>query len=376
MLVKTAAVALDPGVAVCNVRAVSRSRTSKKHPDSLSLGVREENFPECGQDSSRFVKVLGAGGLLPVSGTSLERVAAIADRQRGRVSRGQLLAAGITSSAIGRMIGQGLLRREHAGVYAVVLTAAAPLARETAALLACGARAMLSHTSAAALWKLIPYADAPVEVTVACLGTRRTRPGIKLHRSGKLLRHDVQVKDGLPVTSPAWTLLDLAARFDTRALERIVDEALVVLKILRPDQLIDVLQRSNGRPGTPALKGLLERRTSSVVTHSQAERRCLELIREAGLPEPLTQVRIGEFTVDLLWPEHRVVFEIDGYSFHTSRSAFDRDRAKDAALKAAGYDPNRLSRDQVMFQPYLALAAIATAIARAAERIPSARLID
>jgi very-short-patch-repair endonuclease len=87
-------------------------------------------------------------------------------------------------------------------------------------------------------------------------------------------------------------------------------------------------------------------------------------------------VRIGEFTVDLLWPEHRVVFEIDGYSFHTSRSAFDRDRAKDAALKAAGYDPNRLSRDQVMFQPYLALAAIATAIARAAERIPSARLID
>jgi very-short-patch-repair endonuclease len=332
--------------------------------------VREENFPPCEQDSSRLVTVLGAGRLLPVSGSSLERVAAIADRQRGRVSRGQLLDAGITSSAIGRMIGQGLLRREHTGVYAVVLTAPPPWARETSALLACGDRAMLSHTSAAALWKLISDTGGPVEVTVACSGTGRRRPGIKLHRSGKLLQRDVRVKDGLPVTSPAWTLLDLAALLDTRSLERALDEALVVLKIVRPSQLVDVLKRANGRTGKPVLKGLLERRTSAVVTHSEAERRCLELIRAAGLPEPLTQVRIGDFTVDLLWPEHRVVFEIDGYAFHTSRWAFDRDRAKDAALRAAAYDPNRLSRDQVMFQPYLALAAIVAAIARAAERIP------
>ena len=99
-----------------------------------------------------------------------------------------------------------------------------------------------------------------------------------------------------------------------------------------------------------------------------AERRCLELIREAGLPEPRTQVRIAGYTVDFVWPDHRVVFEIDGYSFHTSRFAFDRDRRKDAALKAAGYDPNRLSRDQVMVEPYLAIAAISAAIARSARR--------
>jgi very-short-patch-repair endonuclease len=112
----------------------------------------------------------------------------------------------------------------------------------------------------------------------------------------------------------------------------------------------------------------MERRDGARITHSQAERRCLELIVEAGLPQPLTQVKVGGYVVDLLWPEHRVVFEIDGYTFHTSRSAFDRDRSKDLAVKAAGYDPNRLSRDQVMFQPLLAIAAISDALARASER--------
>jgi very-short-patch-repair endonuclease len=120
---------------------------------------------------------------------------------------------------------------------------------------------------------------------------------------------------------------------------------------------------------TPARR-CSERSWRDVTTHRspirKPERRCLELIREAGLPEPETQVRIAGYTVDLLWPDHRVVFEIDGYTFHTSRFAFDRDRRKDAALKSAGYDPNRLSRDQVMFEPDLAVAAISAALARAA----------
>ncbi len=83
----------------------------------------------------------------------------------------------------------------------------------------------------------------------------------------------------------------------------------------------------------------------------------------------------GNFTVDLLWPEHRVVFEIDGFNFQTSRFAFDRDKRKDLALRAAGFGPHRLSRDQVMFQPSLSIAAIAGALARASLPLPvSARL--
>ena len=303
---------------------------------------------------------------MTVSGTAFERVAAIAELQRGRVARRQLLAAGINSSAIARMVAQGLLRREHVGVYAVLDAGLIPLGRATAALLACGERAILSYTSAAAVWGLIPEQNGPVEITLACPGIGRRRPQITLHRSANLLKRDVASHDGLPVTSPAWTLLDLAGRLDRRSLERALDEALVVRKIVTRSQILDVLERANGHAGASVLRALLVRRRNSSITHSEAERRCLELIRKAGLPEPETQARIAGYTVDLVWPHHRVVFEIDGYNFHTSRYAFDRDRRKDAALKAAAYDPNRLTRDQVMFEPYLAVAAIAAALARAA----------
>jgi very-short-patch-repair endonuclease len=208
----------------------------------------------------------------------------------------------------------------------------------------------------------------PVEVTVACSGTGRNRPGIKIHRSTNLLQRDVRTHQGLPLTSPAWTLLDLAGSLDSRSYERAFDEALVVRKIVRRSQIEDVLARANGRRGARVMRALLEQRRNSSITHSEAERRCLALIRKAELPEPKTQVRIGDYTVDLLWPDHGVVFEIDGYRFHISRYAFDRDREKDTALKRAGLDPNRLTRDQIVFKPYLAVAAIAAALGRASVR--------
>lgn len=167
---------------------------------------------------------------MPVSGSSLQRVAAVAECQRGRVARRQLISAGITSSAIGRLIELGLLHREHAGVYVVSGSAQIPMGRETAALLACGDRAVLSHTTAAAVWQLIPERAGPVEITPACSGVNRRRPGTKLHRSGKLLQRDVSIHEGLPLTSPAWTVVDLGSCLDRRAYERVFDEALVVRK--------------------------------------------------------------------------------------------------------------------------------------------------
>lgn len=319
-------------------------------------------------DSRRLVKVLGVKRLLPVCGTPIERIATIAQQQRGRVARRQLLAAGMSKAAIGRLISSGLLHPEHAGVYMVAHGAQVPFGRETAALLACGDWACLSHTSAAALWEIIEPEGEAVEVTIVAMNSGRRRPEIRLHHSRDLVARDLRIHSGLPLTSPARTLLDLAGRLDRRSLERALDEALVVRKIVSRSQVLDVLGRASGHAGASVLRALMTRRGNSSVTHSQAERRCLELIREAGLPEPRTQVRIAGYTVDFVWPDHRVVFEIDGYSFHTSRFAFDRDRRKDAALKAAGYDPNRLSRDQVMVEPYLAIAAISAAIARSARR--------
>ena len=353
--------------------SVSSTLAGKIRTTSASpKGVCESVSPG-EHDSQRLVKALGVKRLLPVSGTALERTAAIAQLQRGRAARRQLLVAGVSKAAIGRMIAQGLLHPEHAGVYAVVHNSPVPLARETAALLACGDQACLSHGSAAAVWRILEAEDADVEVTIVASNSGRRRPGVRIHHSRDLRPRDVRIHQGLPLTSPARTLLDLAGRLDRRSLERTLDEALVVRKLVSRSQILDVLGRAIGHGGASLLRTLMARRSGSSITHSEAERRCLELIREARLPEPKTQVRIAGYTVDLLWPEHRVVFEIDGYDFHTSRSAFDRDRRKDAVLKSAGYDPNRLSRDQVVFEPYLAIAAISEALARARQPEPLVR---
>ena len=299
-----------------------------------------------------------------VAGSREARIAQIAELQRGRVTRDQLRAAGISDNAIKSLIASGRLIRLYRSVYAVRPTVEVPLGRETAALLACGRNALLSHRSAASLWKLCEPAEDPVELMVPRRRHPRT-PGVRIHRPGRLLPADIRVEQGLPVTSPARTLLDRAVTLTTRGLEREVDEALVVLKIVRPGELDDVLARAAGHRGATTLRRLLERRTHDTITESEAERLFLALIRRAGLPEPETQVWLAGYRVDFLWRQARVVFEIDGYRFHTSRRAFDRDRRKDLMLKRAGFDPNRVSRDQVKDEPLLVVAHVAAALARA-----------
>jgi very-short-patch-repair endonuclease len=304
-------------------------------------------------------------GFSVISGTVQERVAAIARLQRGRLSRRQLFAAGVGEGALKGMVKRGLLHREHAGVYAVLGGTDVPLARETSALLACGERAVLSHASAAAVWGVAPDRGGPVDVTVQRSERGRTRKGIKMHRAGGLLSRDVRIHQGLPVTSPARTLLDYAAQATPRDAERAVDEALVVLEIVRREELEDVLERAPSHRGAPILKRLLHRRGPAVITESEAEKRFLALIRQAGLPLPETQVPIAGYKVDFFWREYGVAFEIDGYRFHKSRSAFDRDRRKDAAVKDAGVDPNRVSRDQIKYEPLAVVANVTAALTRA-----------
>jgi very-short-patch-repair endonuclease len=122
--------------------------------------------------------------------------------------------------------------------------------------------------------------------------------------------------------------------------------------------------RAARRKGGVILAKLLDLRRPSVITQSEAERRFLELVHAAGLPRPQTQIEIAGFTVDFLWPEQRVVFEVDGFGYHASRSAFNRDRRKDAVLKAHRFDPNRVTRDQVKYEPLMVVADVASALAR------------
>jgi hypothetical protein len=206
--------------------------------------------PESGHVSTNLVAILGVRAPMPVSGPREERILAIAGRQRARINRLQLRAAGISDSAIGRMVDRGFLRREHRAVYALGPDIAVPWARETAALLACAEGCLLSHHTAGVAWGLLPEYDGDVEVIVPGRQTGSPR-GVTVHRTSTLLPRDLRVQLGLPVTSPARTLLDLAGSLGPRALERAVDEAMVT-RVVSAAQLRDIAARAIGRRGAGA----------------------------------------------------------------------------------------------------------------------------
>jgi very-short-patch-repair endonuclease len=220
--------------------------------------------------------------------------------------------------------------------------------------------AALSHHSAAALWAIGP-ADRDIHILVQG-GLAGRRNGVKLHRTRLLDARDIRVRHGLPVTSPARTLLDSASRTSMRALEHMFTEA-VTLKIVSPADLEDVIARGRGRSGCAALHALLDEESDPAFTRSDGEKRMCALVRKAGLPEPLVNAPLHGFEVDFYWPAHSVVVEVDSYGFHTSRWAYERDRDKDAVLRSHGMPPLRFSRRQVRDEPLLVITQVAQAIA-------------
>jgi very-short-patch-repair endonuclease len=290
-------------------------------------------------------------------------IATIASRQYGVVATRQLRAAGISPGAIATRVRRHGLHRLHRGVYAVGHTALVPLAREMAAVLACGEGAVVSHRSAAVLWRLVEAVDGPIHVTSA--RSSRRRPGLRVHRSRTLAPEDVRTLHGIPVTSPTRTLLDLAEAAPDRELERALDEA-IVQKLTTPATLVAVVQHAEGRQGAPRLRSLLERGDPPSLTRSEAEERFLALVRQAGLAQPEVNVRLLNHAVDFLWPRQRLVVEIDGYRFHSSRSAFERDRRRDAELGAAGFRVVRVTWRQLVDEPYSVIACLSQALCVAA----------
>jgi very-short-patch-repair endonuclease len=290
-------------------------------------------------------------------------IATIAERQYGVVSTQQLLAAGISHKAIATRVRRHGLHRLHRGVYAVGHTALVLLAREMAAVLACGEGAVVSHRSAAALWGLLPPDDGPIDVTVTRSG--RSRPGLRVHRSRTLDPSDVRVIHGIPVTSPTRTMLDMAETTPERELERALDEALVQ-KLTSHDTLVAAVDGAAGRRGASRVRTLLDRQDEPALTRSEAEERCLELIRKAALEAPEVNVQVGRHTVDFLWRDRRLVVEIDGYRFHSSRKSFERDRLRDAELAARGYRVIRITWRQLIEEPYAVVARLSLALAAAA----------
>jgi very-short-patch-repair endonuclease len=337
--------------------------TAEPGPTSLSLGDsagRATLRPVTGNNVVRSVKLLGVRDEVPVSGARDARIALIAGAQRGRVATRQLRAAGISTSAIGRMVASGWLIPAHRGVFLVGHAAPVGLGDETSAVLALGDNAALSHLSAAILWGLLPDSsrDGRIHVVVPA-GRRISAAGVAIHRSRILERRDVQIRDGLPVVSPARALLDIAPQASSRQLELAFDRG-IVDRVVRPADVADVLQRAGGHRGRKRLATVLARQTEgTTMTRSEAEERVLALIRAARLPRPLCNAKVAGYEVDFFWPKQRLALEVDGFRFHSARGAFERDRRKDNELRKARVTTMRTTWWQVTEDSYALVADLA-----------------
>jgi hypothetical protein len=292
------------------------------------------------------------------------QVARLAAEQNTIISTRQLRACGLSSGAITLRTRRGTLHSVYRGVYAVVRPEALTVkGRLTAAVLACGEDAVLSHRAAAAWWELLPWDERDPEVIVR--GDRgRKIDGIRPHRTRGLDRRDVWTRERIPITSPARTALDVAAGMTDRALRRMLRQAQAERR-LSIRQLRDIHARANTHPGARALLAVIA--DGPTPTRSVAEDLLLDLIEHAGLPRPEINPRLrleGETLMpDLLWREHQLVVEVDGAQFHSSRQAREDDMRRQALLEAHGYRVLRITYAQLTQQPRQTIARIARALA-------------
>lgn len=278
------------------------------------------------------------------------RLAALASRQHGVVALGQLKALGLTASGVRDRVRSGRLHRLHRGVYAVGHRNVSPRGRWLAAVLACGPGAALSHRSAAALRGLRPTGAAKIDVTAPRRSGRR-RAGITVHAGGTLARRDVTTIDGIPCTSTARTLLDLADVVDRQALTRACEQA-EILRSFNRRELVALLERSPGRQGAPVLQAIVERHAPEPTRTRQELERCfLELCERGGVQRPSVNAHVEGLEVDFSWAAHRVIAETDGFAVHGTRSAFERDRHRDQRLLLAGWRIARFTWRQVTESP-------------------------
>ena len=299
------------------------------------------------------------GGQIPQH----SRARHLATGQHQVIARSQLLELGYSRHAIYHRVERGRLRPIFSGVYAVGFGPVTQYGWWMAAVLACGAGAVLSHASAAALWAIRPLARGPVDVSTA---RDRRHSGIRTHR--RLLRPaDITLHRNIPVMSPVCTLIDIGPELSRAELEGSVSEA-DKLGLVDPEELRAALDCHPGRAGVPKLRDTLDRRTY-VMTDTELERRFLPIALRAGLPLPLTQTYVNGFRVDFYWPGLGLVVETDGLTYHRTPAQQAEDRLRDQIHTAAGLTVLRFTRSQVRYEPGH-VEDVLTAVAR---RLPTSR---
>jgi hypothetical protein len=256
------------------------------------------------------------------SSTAGQRIAAIASRQHGVVTAAQMREAGFDESAVHRALQAGRLHRLHQGVYAVGHRSLSWRGRWLAAVLAAGDGAVLSHTSAVALWEFLRPIQGPVHVTVDAAVRRKQRPGIVVHRSRTLTARDITRRHGIAVTTPSRTIDDVRGTIEPYLFRR----------ALRQAEL--------GGHRVPHL-GAVKR------TRSDLELLFLGLCERHSLPRPLVNHRVHGHRVDFFFPDQRIAVETDSWTYHRGSVAFEDDHERDLALRAHQITTRRYTGDQL-----------------------------
>jgi predicted transcriptional regulator of viral defense system len=272
--------------------------------------------------------LVGNGELFNESDGATDReLAAVANRQHGLITREQLHALGLTHNAIAYRIRIGRLHRIYRAVYAVGHVPVSPFARAKAAVLACGPSAALSHGSAATLWEITKEWRSPLEVTTR---SKRAPRGIVAHESRTHTRRDITSHFGIRVTSPARTLLDLAAGPITDAdLTRAVNDLRLSLHLKLGD-LAELLDRTAPSRATNRLRPHADNDQNP--TRSRFEDAFRPYAIAWGLPDYEANARVHGCEIDVWFPDHHVAVQLDGWHFHRDRRAFERDRSQDTRL--------------------------------------------
>jgi very-short-patch-repair endonuclease len=271
----------------------------------------------------------------------------IARAQHSLIARHQALRAGVTDDMLQEWVKAGRLERVHAGVYRMAGSVIDWQQQVLAAVLACDGVA--SHRSAARIWGLHDYDD--VEITVP-----RNRRGIArdvvVHRSGDLGARHVTRREGIPVTTPMRTLVDLGA-VDRHAVPEALERAVIakVCSVLAVERALDDVARK-GRRGAGVIRRVLdERALGRARPDGLLETRMARLFREHGLPMPRFQYKAGRYILDFAYEDLRLAIEVDGFEVHGTPLALQRDLARQNALVAAGWTVLRFTWFDVVRRP-------------------------
>jgi very-short-patch-repair endonuclease len=224
-----------------------------------------------------------------------------------------------------------------------------PRGRIMAAVLLHGPRAVASHRTAAMLWDLLPPRGRDIYVTVPANG-RAKRKGIVLEQVRAFHEKDRAVRDGIPVTALARTLIDVVGYESEERVERALEQA-ERMRLLDGRAIDEACARAPTRKGVKRIRARLREHRAPAMSRSAFERRFLIMCRKAGLPLPAMNAWIEDCEVDAVWLEQQILVELDAYYSHGTRAAFEGDRRRDAKLESLEYRVIRITEERLKTEP-------------------------